>query len=291
MSKSLGQRRAKLYEKFGPVVQSNGALLTFASNHSQKAREAIAEANTFQIETVKIFLNKLPKALDGFRIVQLSDIHHSPFTSSEFIEQIVRTANELKPDMFVLTGDYVSHENEYIAPVAEMLGNLVAEHGTFACLGNHDHWTNAKAVTTEFRRNGIDMLINEGFRFSAKNESFWLCGVDDFGEGLSDIRQSLRGSKFNEMKLLLAHNPAIVRRAAYWNIDLVLSGHTHGGQVKLRESREKVLFPNRRRFSSGLHYRGETQIYITRGIGTVVVPMRYQCPPEITILDLRTTTI
>lgn len=291
MSKSLGQRRAKLYEKFGPVVNSNGALLTFASAYSQKAREALAEANTFQIDTVKIFLEKLPKALNGFRIVQLSDIHHSPFTSSEFIKQIVRKANELKPDMFVLTGDYVSHENEYIAPVAEILGELKAEFGTHACLGNHDHWTNAKLVTTEFRRNGINMLINQGFRFSAKNESFWLCGVDDFGEGLSDIRQSLRGSKFNEMKLLLAHNPAIVRRAAYWNIDLVLSGHTHGGQVKLREPRERVLFPNRRRFSSGLHYRGETQIYITRGIGTVVVPMRYQCPPEISVLELRATTI
>lgn len=292
MIKGLGQQRAKLYEKFGPVVQSNGALLTFASNYSQKAREALAEAHSFQIETVNIFLKKLPKALDGFRIVQLSDIHHSPFTSSEFIEEIVRKANDLKPDMFVLTGDYVSHEDEYIAPVAEILSKLEAPYGTFACLGNHDHWTNAKLVTTEFRRNGIKMLINEGFRFSANNESFWLCGVDDFGEGLSDVRQALRGSKFEEMKLLLAHNPAIMRRAAYWNIDLVLSGHTHGGQIKMREPKVRVLFPNRRRrFLSGLHYRGETQIYITRGIGTVVIPMRYQCPPEISVLELRATSV
>jgi uncharacterized protein len=291
MIKTLGQRRAKIYEKLGPVVLSDGKLLTFASTYSQKAREALAEANTFQVEEVKIFLKKLPKALDGFRIVQLSDIHHSPFTSGEFIAKIVEKANELKPDMFVLTGDYISHEPEYIAPVAEILGNLDSECGTFACLGNHDHWTDAELVKTEFKRNGIRMLVNEGFRFSAHGASFWLCGVDDFGEGLSNIRQSLRGSTLDEMKLLLAHNPAIMRRAAYWNIDLVLSGHTHGGQVKLREPRERVFFPNRRRrFSSGLHTRGETQIYITRGIGTVVVPMRYQCPPEISVLELRTAS-
>lgn len=292
MIKGLGQRRAKLYGKFGPVVNSDGALLTLASAYSQKAREALAEANSFKIEEIKIFLKRLPVSLDGFRIVQLSDIHHSPFTSSEFIEQIVKTANDLHPDMFVLTGDYVSHEPEYIAPVAQILGKLRSEFGTFACLGNHDHWTDAKLVTNEFRLNNIKMLVNEGFRFLARGASFWMCGVDDFGEGLSNIRQSLRGSRYDEMKLLLAHNPAIMRRAAYWDIDLVLSGHTHGGQVKIREPREKFLFPNRRRrFSSGLHYRKETQIYITRGIGTVVIPMRYQCPPEISVLELRATNI
>ncbi|MBX7174838.1 MAG: metallophosphoesterase [Pyrinomonadaceae bacterium] len=292
MIKGIGQHRAKFYGRFGPVVQSNGPLLTLAQIYSQKAREAIAEANTFRVDTIKIFLNRLPKSLDGFRLVQLSDIHHSPLTSSEFIEQIVAQANELKPDLFVLTGDYVSHEPEYIAPVAKILGKLKSEYGIYACLGNHDHWTDAGMVVREFFRNNIQMLVNEGFRFYAKGESFWLCGVDDFGEGLSDIRKSLRGSKRDEMKLLLAHNPAIMRRAAYRNIDLVLSGHTHGGQVKLREPRASVLFPNRRRrFSSGLHYRGETQIYITRGIGTVVVPMRYQCPPEISLIELRATNI
>jgi hypothetical protein len=292
MLKSLGQQRAKLYEKFGPMVQSDSALLTFAGNYSQKARDAIIEANTFQIDEVKLFLKRLPKAFDGFRIVQLSDIHHSPFTSSEFIEEIVAKANELKPDMFVLTGDYVSHEAEYIAPVANILSSLNSEFGTFACLGNHDHWTNADLVIKEFRENNINLLINQGLRFSARNNSFWLCGVDDYGEGKANLRMSLQGSNVDEMKLLLCHNPAIMRRAAYRNIDLVLSGHTHGGQVKLREPRERIFFKNRRRrFQSGLHYRQNTQIYITRGIGTVVLPMRYQCPPEISLLELRATSL
>jgi predicted MPP superfamily phosphohydrolase len=292
MIRKLSAQRAKLYEKFGPVVQSDGSLLTFASSYSETARLAIIEATTVQIDEVKIFLQKLPPGLDGLRIVQLSDIHHSPFTSSKFIEEVVAKANELKPDLFLLTGDYVSHETEYIAPVAAIIGQLEAPLGVFACLGNHDHWTDAALVEEEFERNGIRMLVNEGLQLSTPNGSFWLCGVDDFGEGKANIRKSLKGCVADDLKLLLAHNPAIMRRAAYWGIDLVLSGHTHGGQVKLRQPRERVLFPNRRRrFSSGLHYRKDTQIYITRGIGTVVVPMRYQCPPEISVIQLRTTGI
>ena len=264
--------------------------MLFASIFSKTARKAIAEANTIKIEEVQIKLRRLPKKLDGFRIVHLSDIHHSPLTNLEHIKHAIEIANNLQPDMFVLTGDYVSHEREYIEPVAEVLGELSSEFGTFACLGNHDHWTDAKLVTEAFTKNNIRMLINEGVRFKARDESFWLCGVDDYMMGKTDVRSALNGSFPHELKLLLSHNPQVVNRAAISNIDLVLSGHTHGGQVKIREPRERILFPNRkRRLSSGLHRRKETQIYITRGIGTVVLPIRYQCPPEISVLELKAT--
>lgn len=289
MIKDLHFRRGRITKRFSAAVGSERSLF-FASAVSKKAREAIAEANRIEIEEVQIKLRRLPKTLDGFRIVHLSDIHHSPLTNLEHIKRAVEISNELKPDMFILTGDYVSHEPEYIEPVAEVLGELRSEFGTFACLGNHDHWTDAEIVTTSFRENGITMLINEGFRFSARNGSFWLCGVDDYMVGKTDVRAALRGSFPNEMKLLLAHNPVILSRAVYAGVDLMLSGHTHGGQVKLREPRERVLFPNRkRRLRSGLHHRRDTQIYITRGIGTVVLPVRYQCPPEISLLELKAT--
>jgi uncharacterized protein len=289
MIKDLSFRRGRITKRFSAAVGSERSLF-FASAVSKKAREAIAEANTIEIEQVRINLRRLPKALDGFRIVHLSDIHHSPLTSLEHVKRTVEISNNLQPDMFVLTGDFVSHEPEYIEPVAEVLGQLRSEFGTFACLGNHDHWTDAGLVTDAFRRNNMTMLINEGIRFYARNESFWLCGVDDYMLGKTDVRAALQGSLPNEMKLLLAHNPLILGRAAYHNIDLMLSGHTHGGQVKLREPREKILFPNRRkRLRSGLHQRKNTQIYITRGIGTVVLPVRYQCPPEISLLELRAT--
>ncbi|HSK70645.1 MAG TPA: metallophosphoesterase [Pyrinomonadaceae bacterium] len=277
--------RTKLSERLSSMVVSDTPLRDLASNLSQVAQYALAEANSLSLEKIEIKLKRLPKKLDGFRIIHLSDIHHSPFTSLEHIERAVKVSNRLKPDMFILTGDYVSHETEYIAPMAEVLGKLESEFGTYACLGNHDHWTDAELVTKHLRGEKISVLNNEGFRFTARDASFWIAGVDDYMVGKTDLPSALRGSFPDEMILLLAHNPVIVHRAARAGVDLMLSGHTHGGQVKLREEEKRVL--PRRKLKSGLHRRKETQIYITRGIGTVVLPIRYQCPPEISLIELK----
>lgn len=282
--KIVGTRKVKLSERLNSMAGSGTPLRDLASNLSQVARYALAEANTLIVEKIEISLDRLPKKLENFRIVHLSDIHHSPFTNLEHITKTVEIANSLKPNMFILTGDYVSHETEYIAPVAEVLGKLESEFGTFACLGNHDHWTDAEMVTRDFRAAGMNVLINEGFRFEARDASFWLCGVDDYMVGKTDLRAALRGSYPDEMKLLLAHNPVIVRQAARYGVDLILSGHTHGGQVKLRDEEKRIL--PRRKLKNGLHRRKDTQIYITRGIGTVVLPVRFGCPPEISLLEL-----
>lgn len=279
------QRRTRISERINSLVSSEKPLRQLAGNVSKIAKNAIDEATSLSIERVEITLERLPKMLDGFRIVHLSDIHHSPFTNIEHIKRTVKVANRLKPHLLALTGDYVSHEEKYIEPVAHVLGQLQAEFGTYACLGNHDHWTSADLVVEEFTKAGIRMLVNEGFRFEARGRSFWLAGVDDHMVGKTDIRAALKGSYPDEMKLLLAHNPIIFRRATRLGVDLTLSGHTHGGQVKVRDP-EKRMLP-RRRLSSGLHQRKESQIYITRGIGTVVLPIRYQCPPEISVLELR----
>ncbi len=284
--KFAATEKAKLSERFSAAVGSETPLRDLAGNFSQVARYALNEANTLIVENIKIRLKRLPKNLEGFRLIHLSDIHHSPFTNLEHITRAVEIANSLKPDMCVLTGDYVSHESEYIAPVAEVLGRLESRFGTFACLGNHDHWTDAELVTNLLREANINVLINEGFRFTAKNASFWLAGVDDYMVGKTDLRAALRGSFPDEMKMLLAHNPIIARRAARAEVDLVLSGHTHGGQIKIRDDEKRIL--PRRKLKNGLYRRKDTQIYITRGIGTVVLPVRYQCPPEISLIELRT---
>lgn len=278
-------RRVKLSERINAFVASEKPLRSMAMNWSKKARLAIDEANSLSLERVEIYLKRLPKKLDGFKIIQLSDIHHSPFTGLEYIERVVKVANRLKPDMFVLTGDYVSHEREYIAPVAATLAKLKATYGVHACLGNHDHWTDADLVTHLFRGEGINMLVNEGFRLETRRGSFWLAGVDDYMVGKTDVAASLRGSFPDELKVLLAHNPIIFREAARVGVDLTLSGHTHGGQIKMRKDENRIL--PQRKLKAGLHARRNAQIYITRGIGTVVVPMRYHCPPEISLLELR----
>ena len=237
----IATRRARFAERINTAAASEKPFRALAGDFSKVAKYAIDEATSLSLERVEIKLRRLPEALDGFKIIHISDTHHSPFTSLEHIERAVKVANRLKPNMFALTGDYVSHERKYIAPVAEVLGGLKSEFGTFACLGNHDHWTDADLVTDLFRAEGIKMLVNQGIRLEAKGASFWIAGVDDHMVNRTDIKAALSGSYPDEMKLLLAHNPQILRQAARFGVDLILSGHTHGGQIKIRDEEKRIL--------------------------------------------------
>ena len=274
---------------FGGSRRSDTPLRSLAVSLTHVARAALTEPHMLSIEHERIHLSRLPKVFDGFRVVQLSDVHHGPFSTPEQIERAVETANRLQPDIIALTGDYISKERQYAAPCAEMLGRLKAKHGVYAVLGNHDHWVDAPLITDLFRAEGITVLINEGMRFEKDGEAFWLAGVDDTMVGLEDISLALAGAREDEMKLLLAHNPIVLRRATRASIDLVLSGHTHGGQVAIRGERGEVRGA-RKRLLKGLGRLGNTQIYVNRGLGTVVLPIRYGCPPEISLLELRCGT-
>lgn len=280
-----GTKREKITRRINRYVGSDAPLRQLAGDLSKTAKYAINEAETLSLERIDVTIDNLPKRLEGFRIVHLSDLHHSPFTSLAHITNAIGAANTLEADLAVLTGDYVSHDAAYIEPVAEAVGALNARFGVFACLGNHDHWTDPEMVTNELERSGVNVLINRGLRVDAGEGSFWLGGVDDHMVGKVDLPTAMRGSFPDEMKILLAHNPIIFRQAVRAGIDLTLSGHTHGGQVKVRDTEKHLI--RRRRLSSGLHKRKDSQIYITRGIGTVVLPVRFQCPPEISLLTLR----
>ncbi|MCA1817240.1 MAG: metallophosphoesterase [Acidobacteria bacterium] len=282
------RRRVASYE---PRAANAPRLRSLAAGLLQVARRAFAEPLMIAVERREIVLRRLPRQLDGLRVVQLSDIHNGPFTAPGQIERAVEIANSLRPDVIALTGDYVSHEREYAAPCAEILGRLRARCGVFAVLGNHDHWTDAKLITDLFRAEGITVLVNEGMRFEHPERpgaSFWLAGVDDTMVGLEDLPLALTGSRADEMKLLLAHNPVVLRRAARAGVDLVLSGHTHGGQVTWRSESSPSGRP-RRRLLRGLGGQGATQIYVSRGLGTVVLPVRYGCLPEVSLLELKST--
>ena len=252
----------------------------------EMARMALTEPFLIALERQEIFLRRLSKAIDGLRIVHLSDFHYGPFVDPRHLERAIEAANDLDPDLIALTGDYISQDRVYAAPCAELVGRLRARYGVFAVLGNHDHWTDAKLIADLFQAEGIRVLINEGLRLDVREQSFWLAGVDDTMVGLEDLSLALAGSSATEMKILLAHNPTILRRAARADVDLVLSGHTHGGQVTIRPEKNRSGRP-RRRMLRGLGRRANTQIYVTRGLGTVVLPIRYGCPPEVSVLELR----
>src|SRR5437588_5002482 len=143
------------------------------------ARAAIAEPFMLSIERQEIFLRRLPKKLDGLRVVHLSDLHYGPLVNPAHLERAVKAANDLRPDLIALTGDYISHDRIYAAPCAELVGRLRARHGVYAILGNHDHWTDAALIADLFRAEKIRVLLNEELRVDLHGQSFWLAGVND----------------------------------------------------------------------------------------------------------------
>lgn len=279
------QRRA-----LNPQTRQRTRWLQAFSNLLQRA---LLEPRQFEITHQRILLPKLPPEFHGFRIVQLSDIHHSPFLSEGEIAQAVSYANELKADLTVLTGDYISHSTDYIPGCARALGRLQAPHGVYAVLGNHDHWTDGPATATAFTDQGIRILTNENVRIELGAASIRLLGVDDLMVGRDDLPAAMVDTSNDEVRILLCHNPRIIREAARAEIDLVLSGHTHGGQINWRlltgrkdPKTYRWLRRPSRRLTRGHAQLGATQLYVNRGLGTVIAPLRYGCPPEITLLEL-----
>lgn len=234
----------------------------------------------------RIWLSDLPEAFRGFRILQLTDIHHSLFVPLDQVAAVVELSNSLKPDLIALTGDFVSYSRASIEPVAEILGGLRARSGVVAVLGNHDFRVGAEAVESALRRQRIQVLRNRHRSVQRRGDTLFLAGVDDYGYG-ADLGQALRGIPDEALTILLAHNPRLVTAAACRGISLVLSGHTHGGQVNFPLLGTVYgRSPEQMRFKMGWDRLGGTQIYVSRGIGTIVLPVRWRCPAEVPLLRL-----
>ncbi|MFQ5722919.1 MAG: metallophosphoesterase [Terriglobia bacterium] len=245
-----------------------------------------------QVTHQPIYLSRLPADFAGLRVVQLSDIHHGLYTRLEEVEKAVALANRLEPDLVALTGDFVSNSRHYIAPVARALGALRSPLGAFAVLGNHDYRVGADRVASALECQGIRVLRNEHVRVCRNGSGLVLAGVDDFSYGEDNLRLALHAAAPDSPWVLLSHNPAILPQAAACGVDLVLAGHTHGGQValpRLRSFRPRRGLRRPLRFRNGWEQVGSTQIYISRGIGTVLLPLRVRCPAEIPLLRLQTS--
>ena len=240
----------------------------------------------FSVNQERIWLDALPEIFGGLRVVQISDVHHGLFLPEEWLTEAVLQANRLNPDIVALTGDFVTYSRANIETAAKILGRLRARYGVFAVLGNHDFRVDANAMTSALGRHHIEVLRNRHVSLQLGGDSLYLAGVDDYGYG-ADVRRALQGIPRDAATVLLAHNPRIISLAARHGVSLVLSGHTHGGQVNLPLL--GTVFgrsPERLRFKMGWDRLGTTQIYVTRGIGTIVLPWRLRCPAEITHLEL-----
>lgn len=262
------------------------------------ADAALFEPNHPVVTRIDIPLLRLPREFDGFTVAQLSDFHYDPYFSVIPIRKAVFLANTLNPDLVVLTGDFVSapvasksaHANQaslQAYPCSDVLEKLRAKHGVWAVLGNHDAATNSDHVTEALKQAGIQVLSNSAAPIERSGRRFWLAGVEDVLIGRPDMRTALRGIPAGEPVVLLVHEPDFADRSAHHSIDLQLSGHSHGGQIRIPLLGAPYLPPMGRKYPKGLRKVGNLTLYTNVGLGTLYIPVRFACAPELTFITLR----
>jgi len=272
------------------VIQVAGNAL-MAAPFAAMGYGVFVQRTDFRVNELDIPFPQLPAALDGLRLLQISDIHLSPFLSEAELERVIDTAREFRAHVVLVTGDLISGPGDPLDACIRQLTRLKSDAGTFACMGNHERYAEAEDYAEEAgARAGIRFLRleSQGLRFG--DAMLNLAGVDY--QPLSAKRSYLRGAgrlvapgAFN---LLLSHNPDVFPVAAQQGYDLTLAGHTHGGQVTI-EILERGINPARflTRYVRGLYRLGNAAEYVTRGIGTIGIPARIGVPPEISFLRLR----
>lgn len=261
-----------------------GGSLVLAGGYGYSTR---VEPSWLTVEQVQIPLKNLKPALEGFRIVQMSDFHLHPNTQIELIREAVAIANELKPDLIALTGDYVQQGADSIFELAPTLAALNAKYGVFTILGNHDLWTNAEVVRAGLEQAGLPVLVNKGVTLGIGGETLYLAGLDDGWSGAPELNRALDNLPANALTILLAHEPDLADTFALDSrISLQLSGHSHGGQVRLPGVGALILPYLGQKYDQGLYKVQEMWLYTTRGVGVGSIPMRINCPPEITEIIL-----
>jgi uncharacterized protein len=259
----------------------------------------LLERRRFELEHFDILITGLSSSLSQLNIVQLTDIHVGPFMPPEELAQYVEAVNQLRPDLIALTGDFVTKSHDEVLPCVETLAKLKARYGIFACLGNHDSYAGvADELTRLFGENGICTLRNDATAVQIGNSKVGVLGIDDPRRGQSDLQRALRAAQKDrgEVNILLSHRPEIFPTAAREGIDLVLSGHYHGGQVKLLPDPQglsiaRLMTP----YAEGLFRlppatrsgAKAASLFVSRGVGISGLPIRINCPPQIAHLTLR----
>lgn len=259
----------------------------------------LIEPNRPQIVRREIALRRWPARLEGFTITVLSDFHYDPHFSIHPLRSAIGMVNGLHPELIVLAGDFVSvplfgdaaAAASAAEPCAQLLRQMKAPHGLWAVMGNHDCFTDADRVAGALRAEGIQVLSNQSVPIEVDGNGdggrFWLCGVDDVLCGGSDLATTLHQVPADEASVLLAHEPDYADYVARFPVDLQISGHSHGGQVRPPLVGPVFLPAMARKYIWGLYKIGGLTLYTNPGLGTVGVPVRWNCPPEITLLTLR----
>ena len=239
-------------------------------------------------------LPRLPEAFRGMKIAQVSDLHYTEYTEGFFLRDVVRHVNRLKPDMVVITGDFItygpmpySYARHRMPECAEILSGIACPL-VYASLGNHDCTIGASYVIGPLEDHKIPTLFNQALPLERSGQRLWLVGTGSACTGDCDPQRAFPAAvaRGGEPAILLAHEPDLLREFSLFGPELILSGHTHGGQVRLPFLPAINLPEYGRQYVEGWFHYGPTQLYVNRGIGAVGLPFRLNCPPEITLFTL-----
>jgi len=252
---------------------------------------SLIEAKWLRVHPVTLRLAILPAAWSGTTIAFLSDIHYGPYVPISYVRHAVTLANSLSPDIVALGGDFPHQGRERIAPCVAELGKLQARLGVFSVLGNHDHYFHGRELAKAALRDaGITELTNRGVWLERGRERarLRLCGVGDFWEDVQYLPAALGDATERDAVILLSHNPDYVESIRDPRVGLVLSGHTHGGQVNLPIIGPPIV-PSLygQKYAHGLVQGPVAQVFVSRGVGTITPPVRLACAPEIVFASLK----
>lgn len=243
------------------------------------------EALDLRVERVSIPVRALPPAMDGLTVLLLADLHVSPWGYPE--AALLRDVDALAPDLVVIAGDFPSMHGtdaKAIRGVERLLPKLHARLGVWAVRGNHD----GRALCDALAARGVRFLDNEAASVETGRGTLWLAGVDDAVHGYDDVARAVEGVPSGAPYLLLSHSPSVLWQAVAAHAPVLLAAHTHGGQICIPFFGAVTTGTDLpRKYASGLHEVQETRLYVTRGVGTTFLPLRFCCPPEISLVTLR----
>lgn len=246
------------------------------------------ETGWVEVTQSKIRVPRLPKAFAGLRVAVLTDIHHGPMTPLNYVRRVVDQTLLLKPDLIVLVGDFVAGRtgDDYFQPCFRELDRLEAPRGVYAVPGNHDYWEKIVRYHTAISSTAIQELTNNGLWLYEDSARLRLGGVDDLWCGKPSLGSALGNAGPDDACILMCHNPDYVESLNDPRVGLVLSGHMHGGQVRIPFFRTPVPSNYGNKYLKGLVQGPVAQVYVSRGLGTVSVPFRFRARPEIALVTL-----
>lgn len=246
------------------------------------------EAKWCRVTERTIILPNLPKPFDGMTVALLADIHHGPFVPLAYIRHIVAMANALRPDVVALAGDFVHKHPDYIEPGIAELTKLKARFGRFAVLGNHDHWESLARSRAAFEGSGIERIDNRGIWLERGGARLRIGGVGDLWTDRQDPLAAIGDATSDDAVILMSHNPDYAEHLPDDRVGLMLSGHTHGGQVVIPGYGAPVVPSSYgQKYLYDLVQGPRCQVFTTRGVGTVTPPVRFLCRPEVVLITLR----